>query len=401
MNLSFDPRDISRADVYKAGTKAATIGRESEGISFRYDAEYLARSGWPVATTLPLTDEPTRTLGGALPPFFTGLLPEGRRLTSLRSAVKTSADDEMSLLLAVGADPVGDVQVVPEGMVPAAAEFAATVSGSFQEIDFVDLLESAGIDPSAIAGVQDKVSGRMITVPLAHRGRGHFLKLTPPEFPAVVENEAYFLQVAKRLKHPVTVAEVVHDKVNRSGLLVTRFDRFVDAAGVMRARAVEDAAQLLGRYPADKYSVTSEQAVVRIGEVCAARPLALRNAFTQLCFAWVTGNGDLHGKNISVVSTDDEWRVAPIYDIPSTLPYGDHTMALSLDGHRDGLSRNRILAFADRVGLARRAAERVVDEVLAATDRVVEDLSNGAVPLDDSRLRNLVRGLRHRRTLLS
>ena len=43
------------------------------------------------------------------------LLPEGRRLGALRRAVKTSADDELSLLLAVGADAIGDVQVVPSG----------------------------------------------------------------------------------------------------------------------------------------------------------------------------------------------------------------------------------------------------------------------------------------------
>ncbi len=52
---------------------------------------------------------------GALPPFFSGLLPAGRRLTALRSAVKTSADDELTLLLAVGADTIGDVQILPHG----------------------------------------------------------------------------------------------------------------------------------------------------------------------------------------------------------------------------------------------------------------------------------------------
>jgi len=36
---------------------------------------------------------------GALPSYFSGLLPEGRRLGALRRAVKTSADDELSLLL--------------------------------------------------------------------------------------------------------------------------------------------------------------------------------------------------------------------------------------------------------------------------------------------------------------
>lgn len=401
MSISFDPRDVARADVYKAGQKAATLARGSAAIDFTYAPDYLSQRARPVATTLPLTDQPIRTLGGALPPFFTGLLPEGRRLTSLRSAIKTSADDELSLLLAVGADPVGDVQVVPEGTMPTVGTPAEDVSGSFGDVDFADLLASVGVDPSAIAGVQDKVSGRMITVPLAHEGAGYFLKLTPPEFPAVVENEAYFLQIARKLKQPVTVADVVHDKAGRPGLLVTRFDRFVDSAGVIRTRPVEDAAQLLGRYPADKYSVTAEEVVKRIGEICAARPLALRNAFSQICLAWITGNGDLHAKNISVIGDDDEWRVAPIYDIPSTLPYGDYTMALSVRGRRDGMSLRRMLAFAQDVGLAARAAERAIDEVLVATEHLVEEISGGAIPLDDTRTRNLVRGLRHRRELLS
>ncbi|WP_414819923.1 HipA domain-containing protein [Serinicoccus sp. CNJ-927] len=38
--------------------------------------------------------------------------------------------------------------------------------------------------------------------------------------------------------------------------------------------------------------------------------------------AWATGNGDLHAKNLSVLQRDGEWRVAPVYDVPSTVPYG-------------------------------------------------------------------------------
>jgi hypothetical protein len=70
------------------------------------------------AAGLPTTADPVPRRGGALPAFFTGLLPEGRRLGALRRAVKTSADDELSLLLAVGGDAVGDVQVVPAGALP-------------------------------------------------------------------------------------------------------------------------------------------------------------------------------------------------------------------------------------------------------------------------------------------
>ena len=60
-------------------------------------------------------DYPVVTTGGAVPPFFAGLLPEGVRLGVVTSSTKTSADDHLTLLLAIGADTVGNVRVVPAG----------------------------------------------------------------------------------------------------------------------------------------------------------------------------------------------------------------------------------------------------------------------------------------------
>ncbi len=109
-------RHIQRADVYKAGERTALLERDPTGaVTFSYREGY---SGPAVASTLPVTADRVTTPGGGLPPFFAGLLPEGHRLTVLRRAVKTSPDDELSLLLAVGADTPGDVQVVPAGEQP-------------------------------------------------------------------------------------------------------------------------------------------------------------------------------------------------------------------------------------------------------------------------------------------
>ncbi len=79
---------------------------------------WIAAPGPAIATTLPVTEVPVLRPGGALHAFFAGLLPESRRLGVLRRAVKISADDELSLLLAVGEDTIGDVEVVapqPDG----------------------------------------------------------------------------------------------------------------------------------------------------------------------------------------------------------------------------------------------------------------------------------------------
>lgn len=390
-----DPRDIRTAHVLKDGVPAATLTRFEGRVEFAYTTAYLESGGRAVATTLPLTDAPVRTTAGAVPPFFANLLPEGRRLTALRRSVKTSADDELSLLLAVGSDPVGDVQVLEQPEEPP-AEAVAVVEGGFDELDFGDLLATQGIgDPAALAGVQDKVSGRVLTVPLAHGGRAHLLKFEVPQFPLVVDNEAFFLDVARRLRHPVVPSQVVHDRQGRPGLLVTRFDRVADGARLRRL-AVEDGAQVLGLHPADKYTVGMEDLATALAGVCRSRPLALRSVLQQAVLAWATGNGDLHAKNISVVGAADR-AVAPIYDIPSTVPYGDTTFALPLAGRRDNLTAKAFRRFGETVGLPAAAVDRVLEEVLAATADVVVRLEQGAAGWDVRRRQDLVRTLRRRR----
>ena len=170
-------RGIERATVLKAGTPAGTLERQTESVVFAYDSGYLAAAGEAVATTLPLSAAPVVTHApGALPPFFSGLLPEGRRLTALRGAVKTSSDDEFTLLLAVGGDAIGNVQVLPAG--EQAVDVEPRVLGDdWGAVRFADLFETsvgggdAGIDRVALPGVQDKVSARMINVPVTRAGR--------------------------------------------------------------------------------------------------------------------------------------------------------------------------------------------------------------------------------------
>lgn len=390
-----DPRDVQVAHVLKDGVPAATLARVDGGVEFAYTPTYLDSGGRAVATTLPLSEEPVRTTSGAVPPFFANLLPEGRRLTALRRVVKTSPDDELSLLLSVGSDPVGDVQVLTQPD-PGVATPVPVVDGAFADLDFADLLATHGIgDPAALAGVQDKVSGRMLTVPLAHGGRAHLLKFEVPEFPRVVEDEAFFLGVARRLRHPVVAAEVVHDRHGRPGLLVTRFDRVPDGDHLRRL-AVEDGAQVLGVHPAQKYTVSSEDLVTGVAGVCRSRPLALRALLLQLVLAWASGNGDLHAKNVSVVGAADR-SVAPVYDIPSTVPYGDPTAALPLAGRRENLTAKAFRSFGETVGLPRAAVDRVLAEVLEATADVPAQIEAGAVPWDPRRRQDLVRTLRRRR----
>ncbi|MDQ0692203.1 type II toxin-antitoxin system HipA family toxin [Arthrobacter sp. W4I7] len=384
---------VRSADVYKAGVLAGHLNRTNRGsVVFSYVPDYHASGGRTVASTLPLTAERVEAPSGALPSFFSGLLPEGHRLTVLKDAVKTSLGDELSLLLAVGADVPGDVQIVPAGASPVEPLPLADTSHP-EDLDFASLAEA--VDRHGLPGVQSKASASMVTTPLALANRRYLLKLDPPQHPHLVLNEATHLAAAKALKIPVAKHSVVLDRNGLAGLLVQRFDR-TQGDGLLRL-ALEDAAQVLNLPPASKYAVSSEEVVLALAGLCKAKVIAVRNLYLQFVFAWLTGNGDLHAKNASVLEGQQGgWAVAPVYDIPCTLLYGDDTMALTVAGRVKNLKARHWQDFAASIGLPERAA--IAANKLALTAAVAIDL--GTLPFTGSPLNGALRELRFRRAEL-
>lgn len=384
-------RLVSSADVYKAGTLAGALRRLRDRTEFQYVPAYLAADGPRVAWSLPLKAEAYIAPAAAVPAFFAGLLPEGRRLTALRRIVGTSADDEFSMLLAVGSDTIGDVQIVPAGNPP--ADTNPVMVDDFGEVIFADLFAQAiGQHPDRIAlpGVQDKVSGQMLNVPVQGRSAGYILKLNPPESPHLVENERFFFRAAARTRLTVAEVELVHDRVGESGLLVHRFDR-IHENGSVRLLAVEDACQVLGRWPGDKYILSTEEAITGLAQCCRAPGVAALELYRLLVFAYLSGNGDLHAKNLAVLhDARGEWRVTPAYDLPSSAIYGDRTMALSLGGViRQQLSWPMLRSLGEEIGIPERLAAEVIREQTSAARIWIEEL--GELPFDANTIRNLRR----------
>ena len=383
-----DLKRVTTADVYKGGVPAGTLTRDEQGtITFRYLEGY---AGDPVASTLPVAQDPVTAAGGGLPPFFSGLLPEGHRLTVLRTAAKTSADDDLTLLLAVGTDAPGDVQVVPAG--DRLRTEAPVATDDPQNLDFAVL---AGVpDRNALPGVQAKASASMVNVPVHLQEHSALLKLDPPNHPHLVVNEALHLRHAAALGIPVSEHSVIHDRHGRAGLLVRRFDRTADRSGERARLALEDAGQALGIYPAQKYNVTTEEVIDVLADLTPHRLTATRNLYLQFLYAWLTGNGDLHAKNVSVLqSSSGRWSIAPVYDVPCTALYEDMTMALPVDGRTRALRRRHWDALAATIGLPQRAARSAMTVAMTAAAKV--DLS--ALPFTGSPLKGAERELRHRR----
>jgi serine/threonine-protein kinase HipA len=192
------------------------------------------------------------------------------------------------------------------------------------------------------------------------------LKLDPPEFRHLARNEWLMLQAAGDSGLSTATAQLVRDRDGLEALAVQRFDRTPDG-GLL---AVEDACQVTGRYPADKYQLSTEEACVGLATTTDAPVVAGRTLLRWVTFGYLAGNGDLHAKNLAVAERADGTVLpAPVYDVPSTYPYGDVTMALRVNGKiRDDIGREDLMAFAARLGVPARAAGKVLDDVAGRTD---------------------------------
>ena len=385
----------------------ATVGqlrRTARGAEFVYEPSFRAAEhpAWDsgIAYRLPYEVAHVETRGTNLHPFFAGLLPEGLRLEALVRRVKTSRDDLLSLVVDAGVDCIGDISVIRDAASPRDATPVVDTT-ALAELRFADLLEESlagkhGREPT-LPGVQEKVSAAMISLPLKAKtgGNAQILKLVPPKMPRLVENEHFFLRMARASGLDVARAELVHDRDGAAGLLVERFDRAMSKAGVVSKLHQEDACQFLDRYPADKYVLSYADIANGITELASAPVVEMAKYLRLVAFSYLVANGDLHAKNVSLRTRDGRVELTPAYDVLSTLPYGDRSMALSFDGRDDNLKRAGFVAFGERHGVRRAATEAILDELCDVAPVWIERLEE--IGLEPRKRADLARVMKKRR----
>lgn len=401
-----DTKEIDSADVYKAGQLAGQLRRDRDDVVFTYTDNYRTDSTMPaVAFTLPKSVRPYRSTGGSVPAFFAGLLPEGLRLHAMSTAVKTSEDDHFSILLAVGADTIGDVQIVPAGSPPRDPP-ALTDDTDTADADFAALFARAVcpdvnlLDKTALAGAQVKVSARMISTPITRARGPAILKLAAPEHPYLLENENFFLDIAHGCGIQVPEHQLATDRAGRTALFVTRFDRVAQPGSLVRL-AQEDACQVLGRYPAAKYRISLQQAIIGLADAVESRGCSRSDTALRLleiaAFSYLIGNGDLHGKNLSIRQNPDGiWEATPAYDLLTTQPYlgWRDPMALSLYGRNNKLRHRYWIEAAVQLGIPAETMAMSLARIVTAAQPWIDRVPT--IGFDDRTTERLAAMLRDR-----
>jgi serine/threonine-protein kinase HipA len=291
-----------------------------------------------------------------------------------------------SLLAASGLDVIGDVSAALE---PVLEEHQPLEPSELEKTSFVDLFQKSISSTDyaerntdfSIPGVQPKLSAELVSFPLAlkNRKKGYILKFAPKKFPNIVENEHFFMRLAADCGIQTAKTQLVYDRDGVSGLLVERFDRIWDKELKALTRIhQEDSCQFLSRYPQDKYRLSMRQITEGLYQHASSPIIEAARLVELTAFSYLTANGDQHAKNVSLHVEPGSLRIVltPAYDLVSTLPYGDQTLALTIEGKNSKLRPKDFFTWGGRAGVRepaiRSTLARLAEGIRPATDRLEE-----------------------------
>lgn len=401
--------------VWWGDAQVGSLVQDRHGdLSFRYGAGWLANPvGRAISRSLPLREASFDRR--ECRPFFGGLLPEESQRTGAAGALGVSPANEFALLDRLGGDVAGALSLLHEGEEPP----SSAPLGHAQPLDeaaFAAILEQLPRRPLlageeglrlSLAGAQAKLPVVLIdgrpALPSPGQPTTHIVKPEIPRFPGSVANEAWCMALASRVGLDVAPAEA-REANGRPYLLVTRYDRELRDERIARVHQ-EDACQALAVSPERKYAAEGGPA---FRDLFALTRDYVRTPATDVLklvdaaiFNLAIGNADAHGKNFSFLLDARGPRLAPLYDLLSTIAWPELSSRLAMRLGRAGtveeLDCEAWTRFAADAGVTLPFLRRRVTALTAALER-----SNDALPgPDDLRQRTVLRAKSIRQSLPS
>jgi serine/threonine-protein kinase HipA len=338
-------------------TKVGTLTRDSDGATaFVVDEAFLRDPNRPLLSLswlVPDHEEQTQArlaargdkigLHGYLPPWFSGLLPEGALRELVIKEMGTGNHDQFDLIARLGADLPGAVIVIPETELPKSAGPL-----QFKQVRGFRAPVPDGRIKFSLAGVQLKFAahrdGDRLTVP-GYSGDGQFIiKIASDGLPGLPEAEYAAMSLARMAGINTAICHLAAvDKIDAipeeflingpTALVVKRFDREKEGQRLQ----IEDLAQVIGAVGERKYTMANYESILNtIKRFSTDWRLDVMEGFRRCVIDVLIGNGDNHLKNWSFIfPAPGIIRLSPAYDIlPTVLYMPKDTLALEFAGTR-------------------------------------------------------------------
>lgn len=364
-------------NVFVHGRRVATL---SSANGFEHHLTYLPDAPADAFVALQMPVRAQSWSWPALHPFFQVSLPEGFLLSVLKEQLGPHLGaSPLDLLAVVGHNMVGRVQVSageqPATMV-AALELKELLHGESSEDVFLDLLSEYAV--SGVSGVVPKFltpETRAIFRKGSIATERHIVKGSSAKQPFIALNEHLCMEAARR-----TGFDAARTQVSDDGrvLVVERFD--IDPLTLQRF-GFEDCCSLLGLDPDKKYDSTWER-VARLTREWVPPTLLVHSQeqmAVTLLLTMALGNADCHSKNVAFMYSGlDDIRVAPVYDMLTTLAYdqyADNPPGMYIDGRKSWNPDKALWRFLQQhLGVEPPRQRELVDLVCQSVSSVVSEL---------------------------
>jgi serine/threonine-protein kinase HipA len=391
------------------------VSTDHGDATFSYAEQYLSLADRvPVSLALPLRQEP---FGDQLTrAFFDNLLPENDQLRQVMEREGLDRTDIVGLLYHLGSDCPGALSCIPSGEAP--VKIPGVMPADYDVLDTKDVeeimrrladrmpLPNDIRDPSPIAGVQQKIAIALLpdgTFGMPKKGlrvpTTHIVKVPRRGTSREARLETAAAQLAHAAGLDVAIPELLQiDDLN--AILISRFDRRIDAQGNVWRIHQEDFAQALGLPASLKYQrhgrlgrLFDAAAIARLLELTAIPASSKRQFLAATFFNMMVGNTDNHAKNHALLYDQAAApRLAPLYDILPIRLDGSvsHQFSFNIGSAEffDVLTRADVEAFLAMFGMTKGPAARFLSETIGPIaemlDRTSEGLTrNGLKDFDD------------------
>jgi serine/threonine-protein kinase HipA len=377
-----------KLDVQVCGKPVAQLYRERD----EYVLKYLPGTNPTdfISLTMPVREQPWRWPRD-LHPFFRQNLPEGYLLSIIREEFGPWLDGtDLSLLAVVGGSGIGRVTVTPEGGTP---------DGILEQVNLESLLQAedtqehfsvlvrryarsaiSGIVPKFITPQENPATETSTLSKSTLRTQRHIIKGSNETTPYLGFNEFYTMRVLERLN----VVPVARTRMSDDGriLAVERFD--VDGQGKL-THGLEDACNLLGLPPHEKYATTMERVLKATRDYLPKETIRLQmeRLGWQLLTNYVVRNADCHAKNIALFyTTRTDVSYTPAYDIVTTQAYPRYAAnppGLAIEGRQTWTAGKALERFfVSRLGIAPRQYTDMVDQLCESAVEVGAEVIEAA-----------------------
>lgn len=349
---------------------------DKRNFVFQYEASWLSGAkAYQLSLRLPLQKEPFAN--DASKAFFSNLLPEARIRDLIARGLGVSAKNDFRLLEELGGECAGAISLLPEGRLPETTGGYKQLSPEeldkmIEEMPRRPLLTAGKGMRLSLAGAQNKlpvyIKDGAIYLPRGAFSSSHILKPKIPEFADTVENEAFCMLLAGDCGLPVT--EITLREGRYRCCLVKRYDREAGAGSPVRLHQ-EDFCQALGYGYDQKYESEGgpglKDCFALISEYGTEPIVDKRNLLRWVVFNYLTGNCDAHAKNISILFANGQIRLAPFYDLMSTMVYpelsGKLAMKVGGENRPAWIMRRHWKRLADAAGVGEKAVLNVCREM--------------------------------------